>query len=88
VDAATPPGTGANHSSSITGGALLQADLHFQSAAGYGQWRILCSRVFLSDITRDNALSNEVLGRLRYVPGTFWSSGPRKITRTFTENSR
>lgn len=45
----------------------MQADLHFQSAPGYGQWRILCSRTFLSDVTRDNAQSNEVLGRLRYV---------------------
>ncbi len=88
MDAATPPGTGANHSSSITGGDPIQADLHFQIAAGYGQWRILCSRVFLSDMTRDNALSNEVLGRLRYVPVTFWSSGLRKITRTFTGSSR
>jgi hypothetical protein len=66
MDAGTLPETGANNPSSSTGD-LIQADLHFQSAAGYGQWRILCSRVFLNDMTRDKAQSDEVLGRLRCV---------------------
>lgn len=78
--------TGTNHPSSSIGD-LIQADLHFQSAAGYGQWRILCSRVFLSDMTRDNAQSNEVLGRLRYVFVIFNSSGLRRNPRIHRELS-
>lgn len=74
MDSGTLPETGANHSSSSTGD-LIRADLHFQSAAGYGQWRILCSRAFLSEMTRDNAQSHEVLGRLRYVLVIFKLSG-------------
>ncbi|KAI9453668.1 hypothetical protein BJY52DRAFT_1396510, partial [Lactarius psammicola] len=82
VDAAMPPAKGANHSSSITGGDPIQADLHFQSAAGYGQWRILCSRAFLSDMTRDNALSNEVLRRLRELSsGCFDETNQKRLTR-------
>ncbi|KAH9172874.1 hypothetical protein EDB89DRAFT_2069331 [Lactarius sanguifluus] len=52
-------------SSPITGGDPLQADLYFPSVAGFGEWRILCSHTFLNDMTRDNALSKAVLGRLR-----------------------
>jgi hypothetical protein len=74
MDARTLPETGANNPSSSTRD-LIQADLHFQSAAGYGQWRILCSRVFLNDMTRDKAQSDEVLGRLRCVFLIFNSSG-------------
>ncbi|KAH8981163.1 hypothetical protein EDB86DRAFT_3051652, partial [Lactarius hatsudake] len=56
---------GATHSSSATGGDPIQADLYFPPAAGFGQWRILCSRTFLSDMKRDSALSKGVLERLR-----------------------
>ncbi|KAH9065010.1 hypothetical protein EDB87DRAFT_1574733 [Lactarius vividus] len=45
-----------------------QADLYFPPAAGFGQWHILCSRTFLSDMTRDNTLSKTVLERLRDGP--------------------
>ncbi|KAH9017010.1 hypothetical protein EDB85DRAFT_2203580 [Lactarius pseudohatsudake] len=65
VDTASPQAMGATHSSSATGGDPIQADLYFPPAAGFGQWRILCSRAFLSDMTRDNALSKGVLERLR-----------------------
>ncbi|KAH9172877.1 hypothetical protein EDB89DRAFT_842082 [Lactarius sanguifluus] len=82
MDATTQPATGANHSSSITGGDPIQADLHFQSAVGYGQWRILCSRVFLSEMTQDNVLSNEVLGRLRELSsGCFSETNQKRLTR-------
>jgi hypothetical protein len=83
MDAGTLPETGANHPSSSNGDPM-RADLHFQSAAGYGQWRILCSRVFLSDMTRDNAQSNEVLGRLRYVLVIFQLEGYTEETHAFT----
>jgi len=83
-----PSETGATHSLSTTDGDPLQADLYFSSVAGFGEWRILCSRAFLSDVTRDSVLSKAVLGRLRYVPVTFWSGVPRKITRAFTGSSR
>lgn len=45
----------------------IQADLYFESAAGYGKWRILCSGPCLSDLARDGAQSNPVLKRLEYV---------------------
>ncbi|KAH8984688.1 hypothetical protein EDB92DRAFT_1950637 [Lactarius akahatsu] len=81
VEAATHSATGANHSSSITDGDPIQADLHFQSATGYGQWRILCSRAFLSEMTRDNVLSNEVLGRLRELSsGCFSETNQKRLT--------
>ncbi|KAH9172882.1 hypothetical protein EDB89DRAFT_1885655 [Lactarius sanguifluus] len=65
VDTAPPQAMGATHSSSATGGDPIQADLYFPPAVGFGQWRILCSRAFLSDVTRDSALSKGVLERLR-----------------------
>jgi hypothetical protein len=45
----------------------VQADLYFESAPGYGNWRILCSRPFLSDLARDKAQLGPVLKRLKYV---------------------
>ncbi|KAH9075551.1 P-loop containing nucleoside triphosphate hydrolase protein [Lactarius deliciosus] len=65
VDAVTSLQAEATPSSPIAGGDPLQADLYFPSVAGFGEWRILCSHTFLSDMTRDNALSKAVLGRLR-----------------------
>jgi hypothetical protein len=46
---------------------LIQADLYFESAAEYGKWRILCSGLCLSDLSRDGARSGPVLKRLEYV---------------------
>lgn len=45
----------------------IQADLYFESAAGYGKWRILCSGPCLRDLARDGAQSNPVLKRVEYV---------------------
>ena len=45
----------------------IQADLYFESAAGYGKWRILCSGLCLRDLARDGAQSDPVLKRLEYV---------------------
>ncbi|KAH8984689.1 hypothetical protein EDB92DRAFT_2033428 [Lactarius akahatsu] len=69
-------------SSPITGGDPLQADLYFPSVAGFGEWRILCSHAFLSDMTRDNALSKAVLGRLRELSlGCFSETNRKRLTR-------
>jgi hypothetical protein len=48
----------------------IRADLYFESAANYGKWRIICSGVCLSALTRDGAQSDPVLKRLEYVPVT------------------
>lgn len=45
----------------------FQADLYFESADGFGKWRILCSGPCLGDLARDGAQSNPVLRRLKYV---------------------
>jgi hypothetical protein len=45
----------------------IQADLYFESADGYGKWRILCPGPCLRDLARDGAQSNPVLRRLEYV---------------------
>lgn len=50
----------------------VQADLYFESAPGYGNWRILCSRPFLSDLARDNAQAVPVLEQLKYVLVNFF----------------
>ncbi len=42
-------------------------DHHFPPAAGFGKWQILCPGPFLNEVTRDNAMSKAVVGRLRYV---------------------
>ncbi|KAH9172876.1 hypothetical protein EDB89DRAFT_841743 [Lactarius sanguifluus] len=77
VDAAMPLATGAT-----SGGELIQADLYFPSAAGFGEWRILCSRSFLSDMTRDSALSEAVMGRLRELSlGCFSETNQKRLTR-------
>ena len=81
AEASTP--TGATHSSPITGEDSIQADLYFPSMTGFGDWRILCSHAFLSEITLDNAMSKGVLGRLQYVPVTSWSGESRKVTSLF-----
>ncbi|KAI9436977.1 hypothetical protein H4582DRAFT_2058436 [Lactarius indigo] len=71
VDAAMPLTARAIYSPFASRGELIQADLYFPSAAGFGEWRILCSCSFISEVTRDNALFKAVLGRLRYAPVTF-----------------
>ncbi|KAH8979762.1 P-loop containing nucleoside triphosphate hydrolase protein [Lactarius hatsudake] len=82
VDAVTSPQAEATLSSPIAGGDPLQADLYFPSVAGFGEWRILCSHGFLSDITRDNALSKAVLGRLRELSlGCFSETNRKRLTR-------
>jgi len=48
----------------------IQADLYFESAAGYGKWRILCPKLCLDGLARNGAQSGPVLGRLEYVPLT------------------
>ena len=57
---------------------LIQADLYFQSADGYGKWRILCSGPCLKDLARDGAQSNPVLRRLEYVLFLFGVDGHEK----------
>jgi hypothetical protein len=59
--ATVPPPSLANTAGSI------QADLYFESAAGYGKWRILCSGPCLRGLARDSAQSDPVLKRLEYV---------------------
>ncbi|KAH9017014.1 hypothetical protein EDB85DRAFT_2295003 [Lactarius pseudohatsudake] len=50
--------------------------------AGFGQWRILCSRTFLSDMTRDKSLSKAVLERLRELSlGCFSETNQMQLTR-------
>ncbi|KAH9016161.1 hypothetical protein EDB85DRAFT_1898307 [Lactarius pseudohatsudake] len=71
---------GATRSSFTTG--RMQADLYFPPAAGFGQWRILCSRTFLSDMTRDKSLSKAVLERLRELSlGCFSETNQMQLTR-------
>ena len=53
----------------------IQPDLYFESADGYGKWRILCSRRFLSDVAQDGARTSPVLRRLEYVPITSLRNG-------------
>jgi hypothetical protein len=45
----------------------IQADLYFESATGYGKWRILCSGPCLRGLARDGAQPDPVLKRLEYV---------------------
>ncbi len=59
---------------------LIQADLYFESAANYGKWRILCSGLCLSNLSRDGAQSDPVLKRLEYVPLTFLWADTRDDT--------
>jgi hypothetical protein len=61
---------GQSSSSPATTVEPIQADLYFESAAGYGKWRILCSGQCLSGLARDGAQSDSVLKRLEYVPVT------------------
>jgi len=65
---ATTSATGPPSSSPTITADPIQADLYFESAAEYGEWRILCSRQFLSDLARDGARTNPVLRRIEYVP--------------------
>ncbi|KAH9017008.1 hypothetical protein EDB85DRAFT_2017856 [Lactarius pseudohatsudake] len=82
VDAAMQLATGTTYSSSASGGELIQADLYFPSAAGFGEWRILYSRSFLSDMTGDSALSKAVMGRLRELSsGCFSETNQKRLTR-------
>ena len=66
-NAVTTSATGPTSSSPTITADPIQADLYFESAAEYGEWRILCSRQFLSDLARDGARTNPVLRRLEYV---------------------
>jgi len=72
---ATTSATGPPSSSPTITPDLIQADLYFKSAAEYGEWRILCSRQFLSDLAQDGARTNPVLRRLEYVPMASLRSG-------------
>jgi hypothetical protein len=49
----------------------IRADLYFESATGYGKWRVLCSKRFRNR-ARDGAQSEVVLKKLEYVPMTYW----------------
>lgn len=75
---ATPLATGPSPSNIKTADPI-QADLYFESAAGYGRWRILCSGPCLRDLARDGAQSNPVLKRLEYVPVTSCRRTPKNI---------
>ena len=68
LNAPTTSVTGPPSSSPTVTAVQIQADLYFESAAGYGEWRILCSRRFLADLARDGARTNPVMRRLEYVP--------------------
>jgi hypothetical protein len=46
---------------------LINVDLRFKSATGFGKWRLLCSHSCLRFLTRDNEQSRLVLEKLRYV---------------------
>jgi hypothetical protein len=62
----------------------IQADLYFESADGYGKWRILCSGPCLRDLARDGAQSNPVLRRLEYVFVRFPESVDTKMDVYFS----
>ncbi|KAI9436975.1 hypothetical protein H4582DRAFT_1816019 [Lactarius indigo] len=63
------------------GGDPIRADLYFPPAVGFGDWRILCSRAFLNDMTRDNMLSKAVLERLRELSlGCFSETNQMRLT--------
>ncbi len=47
--------------------ALMKVDLHFQSATGFGKWRVLCSNSFLRALARDREQSRLALKKLQYV---------------------
>ncbi|KAH9005755.1 hypothetical protein EDB86DRAFT_2843047 [Lactarius hatsudake] len=73
--------SGTTYSSSAPGGDRIQADLYFPSAAGFGEWRIYLPS-FLSDMTRDSALSKAVMGRLRELSsGCFSEKNQKRLTR-------
>ena len=76
-----PPSSSMEPSSSSLAAPVdpIQADLYFESAAGYGKWRILCSGSCLSNLARDGAESDPVLRRLEYV--LVVSSGGRQSRR-------
>jgi len=59
----------------------IRADLYFESAAGYGKWRILCPGPFLRDLVRDGAQSRSVLKRLEELSlGCFSETNQLRLT--------
>jgi hypothetical protein len=60
----------------------IQADLYFESADGYGKWRILCPGPCLRDLARDGAQSNPVLRRLEELSlGCFSETNQKRLTK-------
>ncbi|KAH9985770.1 hypothetical protein BJV77DRAFT_1031292 [Russula vinacea] len=60
----------------------IRADLYFESAVGFGKWRMLCSEPFLRDLTRDGAQSVPVLKRLKELSlGYFSETNQQRLTR-------
>ncbi|KAH9981609.1 P-loop containing nucleoside triphosphate hydrolase protein [Russula compacta] len=60
----------------------IQADLYFESATGFGKWRILCSGSCLSDLARDGAQSNSLMKRLEELSlGHFSEANQMPLTR-------
>jgi hypothetical protein len=57
----------ATHSCPSTGTGQLTPDLYFESATGFGKWRLLCSSRCLRAVTRDREQSRLVLKKLEYV---------------------
>jgi hypothetical protein len=70
------------HSSSATNNNAIQADLYYESAAGYGKWRILCSESCRRDLARNGGQSEPVLKKLQYVPITSLRSGAEVCGRS------
>jgi hypothetical protein len=87
TDLTTASETGAPQSSLAASINTIQADLYFESATGYGKWRILCAGLCLSDLARDGAQSELVLKRLEYVPVIYLQNGQEEAY-IFTGNFR
>ncbi|KAI9510706.1 hypothetical protein F5148DRAFT_1177323 [Russula earlei] len=60
----------------------IQADLYFESATGYGRWRILCSKLCLDKLARDGTQSDPVLKRLEELSlGCFSETNQKRLTK-------
>ena len=84
TDLAPSSEIGAPYSSLSNAINTIQADLYFESAAGYGKWRILCSGIFRRDLARNGAQSEMALKILEYVSTT---SSTQKSAYRFRELS-
>jgi hypothetical protein len=87
TDPATALETVAPHSSLAGSINTIQADLYFESATGYGKWRLLCSGICLSNLARDGVQSEPVLRRLQYVPLTSLRNRPDECLSSYRELS-